>query len=740
MVIRLLAILSLFSKTIECKLWCYINQQIAIENASELFFQENKNKINSKIDTHSLEEIVILSYDAPYFLVKPFLKNFNLLSYYGYDIDLQQNSIITMGSSNKQLKKQIRHKKIEIKQSFDVNFSFYIFKAKRKYIVKQSKIYPVNLSFVLKTVLKNIFNVLIMVLLSLFIENFTFQNSTAQYNNELFMSYYHDYLIFLLTLFLILMPMLIIYLCTHKIWLSFLLTEIPFFTLAYANFFKLKYRDYPVVFSDLFLLSEAKMMAGKYDVTPTKEHLLFILLSIVFILFLKKYRDHAFVNFKGRLLLAILLFSSSCYCVNRYVLKDIIYQNAGDESLLNNKWIASQQLQRRGVVYAFAYSYKSAFEIKPENYDKNQCNQVLNAYATDNIPNDKKVNIITIMLESYNDFSKFDLNFKEDIYAPFHEICDEGYSGELISNVFGGGTVNTERSYLAGYFNQPFYLKNTNSYVHYFNSQGYSTVALHPCYGSFYNRRNVNEYLGFDEFYYVENRYGKVSYDDVFFPDIIAEFEKQTAQGKPYFNYSLTYQNHGPYPKEYNDSIPEYLVGYDTVDDGTMNGINYYFDGIKNTNEHLKELHDYLQNSSEPTVLVLFGDHNPVFGSGSDGFEMIGINMDVSTVDGFTNYYSVPYVFWANDAAKAKLNLQEVTRGATISPNFLMNELFEYLGWDGNSFMKYTNEIKEKMPVIHDTWKMVDNTYVQELDYSYVQILSDLKNVEYYYYSNFLKN
>lgn len=738
-VIKFLSIFSLLSKKIESKFWSYINQQLLLENACEQFFETNKNKINSKICFSSSETLDILSYDAPYFLVKPFLRNINISSYHGYDVDLKQGTLIPIGYSNRQLKQQIRNKKIELKQAIDRTFSFYIFKAEKKYIATPSKIYAVNLAFVFKTLLKNIINCLIMLLLSIFIETFTFQNSSAQYNSALFFSYYQDYRVFLLTLFLILMPMLILYFCTHKIWLSFLLTEIPFFTLAYANYFKLKYRDYPVVFSDLLLLSEAKMMAGKYDITPTLYHLLFILLSIVLILLLKKYHDHSFINFKGRILLAVLLFSSSCYCVNRYVLKDAIYENAGDESVLKNRWIASQQLQRRGVLYAFVYSYKNAFDVQPENYDEYAAKQMLETYSTDNIPDDQKVNIITIMLESYNDFSKFDLNFTEDIYAPFHEICAEGYHGELISNVFGGGTVNTERSYLAGYFNQPLYLKNTNSYVHYFNSQGYTTVAQHPCYGSFYNRRNVNEYLGFDQFYYVENRYGEVSFDDVFFPDIIAEFEKQTAQGKPYFNYSLTYQNHGPYPKEYNDSIPEYLSGYDTVDDATMNGINYYFNGIKNTNEHLKELHDYLQDSDQPTILVLFGDHNPVFGSGSDGFEMLGINMDISTIEGFTNYYSVPYVFWANDAAKAKFNDLETGQGATISPNFLMNELFDYLGWNGNSFMKYTNEIKEKMPVVHNTWKMVGDTYVQDLDASYTKILSDLKNVEYYYYSNFLK-
>ena len=52
------------------------------------------------------------------------------------------------------------------------------------------------------------------------------------------------------------------------------------------------------------------------------------------------------------------------------------------------------------------------------------------------------------MLEAYNDFSKFDeIEFAIDPYKELHEIESEAYHGELVTNIFAGGTVDTERKF-----------------------------------------------------------------------------------------------------------------------------------------------------------------------------------------------------------------------------------------------------------------------------------------------------
>lgn len=732
--VLILYFLSYFSKKGKLTFWCYLHDRLDLEENILAFAKLYSHKVNKVAFKIVNNQALILS-KSPLFLGKSFLpKNFDF-EWIGWDIDFSTKEVIFSTRSEKNIRKQIRKKQISLNIVIDRFFSFYTSRAKTAYLRKRKNYKKISWTLISLCTLRDL---LIIFGLSCFILWLTFLSSSNPINWELYHSYYEDLIILIFNLTPILVVMLVIYLCSHQLWLSFLITEIPFGFLAYANYFKLKYRDYPVVFSDLTILSEAKMMAGKYDISPTYWHIWAILASLLIIIVLKKFIHTQRHHHQFHLITSLLLILGFGFFVKDYMLDAKWYDIAGDETKLHNKWIESQQIQRRGLVYPFIYSYNSSYNVPPANYEEELAKDILEQYTTKDIPEDEKINIVSIMLESYNDFTKFNLPFTIDVYESFHQFQEEGYYGEIASNVFGGGTVNTERAFITGYFDQPRYLGATNSYVHYLNSQGYNTVALHPCYGSFYNRRNVNQYLGYDEFYYVENRYDVVSVDDVFFPDIIEEFERQTSTGAPYFNYSLNYQGHGPYPSTYDSGIPNYIDMPD-LDQDILNQVNYYFNGIKNTNNHLSILHDYFENSNEPVVLVLYGDHNPVFGSGKDGFEMMGINMDTGTQEGFKNYYYTPYVIWTNSAAKALLGDLPSGKGPDISPNFLMNELFNYLGWDGPAYMQYTDTIQASIPVLHQIWKEIDGQLTQEVDAASQEIIDTFKQVEYYSYTHYIK-
>ena len=77
------------------------------------------------------------------------------------------------------------------------------------------------------------------------------------------------------------------------------------------------------------------------------------------------------------------------------------------------------------------------------------------------------------------------------------------------------------------------------------------------------------------------------------------------------------------------------------------------------------------------------------------------MDLDFSTEEGFYNYYSTRYLIWANDAAKEALDRDFTGQGPTISPNFLMNEVFRQCGWDGNAFMQATQQVMDQVPVIN---------------------------------------
>ena len=147
-------------------------------------------------------------------------------------------------------------------------------------------------------------------------------------------------------------------------------------------------------------------------------------------------------------------------------------------------------------------------KVPPKGYNKKEAKSELEKYEYSNIPDDKKVNVIAIMLEAYSDLSDAEgIEFKIDPYRKWHVLESQSYSGDLITNIFAGGTIDTERKFLTGATNLPTLRKKTNSYVYYFKEQGYTVEGSHPSSNFFYNRVNINKNLGFDNYYFLENKY-----------------------------------------------------------------------------------------------------------------------------------------------------------------------------------------------------------------------------------------
>ena len=484
-------------------------------------------------------------------------------------------------------------------------------------------------------------------------------------------------------------------------------------------------------------------MTKRYEINFSSNMIWMIVGLITITVLLKMFFKYKINSKRIRIVTSLVVVLTTAYVVNGIYFDEARYKELGDKSLINI-WSEPQQFQSKGFVYPFIYSISYAKEDILENYDESKAIKDLNKYEYKNIPNNQKVNVISIMLEAYNDFSKFDnLDIDSEVYENFHKIQEQSIHGKLVTNVFAAGTINTERGFLTGYHSHPKYLTNTNSFVRYFKDQGYTTKAMHPMYGWFYNRRNVNEYLGFDSFDYYENKYEKIQkefYNDLdFFDFIIKDYEQSRDKKEPYFNFSVTYQNHGPYEHE-SSPDKQYLKKKDNYNDVDYNIVNNYLYGISQTDKALKKLTDYLESQDEPVVLVFFGDHNPWLGKDSTGYNMLDINIDVSTEEGFSNYYETPYIIWANQKAKDTLNKDFKGEGKDISPNFLMSELFEYLGWQGNEYMQYITDLKKNIDVNNNPYFKENGEYTKELSKEGKIKYDDFKNVEYYYGRNFKKD
>ena len=571
--------------------------------------------------------------------------------------------------------------------------------------------------------------------------------ATGHYAMRLIFGYFECPLIFVLNLLPVLALLLLLYGLTGRAQLSFGVTAALVFGLSTGNYYKLMFRNDPLMFADLLLLTEAGDMAGKYHLFLDWKLGLMIacwVFGVLFLHFLVRGRPRG----RGRGICALAGVTACTLLYPVMLDSDLYNQRTAYYARLNNIWSATQQYIARGFLYPFLHSISEAIETPPENYSADRAEAILSAYSDADIPEEEKVNIIGIMLEAYSDFSRLGVpELAADVYEVWHNLEAEGYSGDLVTNIFAGGTINTERCFLTGFSNLVNFRARTNSYAWYFRSQGYRVEGMHPCYEWFYNRLNVNESLGFEDYYFVENYFspmsgGGVALDDIFFPELLKTYQAAETPDQPYFSFSVTYQGHGPY----NDDVcwwgekGDYVADNGAYTEAQQYILDNYFGSIYNTNQHLKALTDYLRTDDEPVVLLLFGDHMPWMGDGNSVYEAMGLNLDLSTQEGFFNYYGTRYLIWANDAAKEVLGQDFTGEGPALSPNFLMNQVFRLCGWEGPAFMQATQQVMDRVPVINTpTGLYVENgTLTGSLSPEGQALVEDYNILQYYYRSHFI--
>lgn len=499
----------------------------------------------------------------------------------------------------------------------------------------------------------------------------------------------------------------LLYGVTGRPWLAYVLTALPVLGLSFGNYYKLAFRDDPVIAADMLLLGEAGNMAGKYQLYLTDKLaavLVCAVLGAVVLALLARGKPLG----RFRMVTAGAALACAIALVPVYGSEDIYQANENKEHI--NQWASSQQYMSRGFLYPFLHSVKDAFPEPPEGYDQKEAAQWLEAYQDADIPEDKKVNIVGVMLEAFADFSGYEqIQFTQDVYAGWHALEAEGYSGNLLTNIFAGGTINTERAFLTGVgIGDHDYRSNTSSYAWYLKSQGYQTSGDHPSSAWFYNRENVNEFLGFDSYRFTDNYYREIAHDETawdrdFFPALTQSVLEQAEGDAPVFSFSVSYQGHGPYG-DYEcwwGEAEDYFSNTD-LEPASRYILSNYLGSVLDTQKHLTAMVDAFRASDEPIVLVVFGDHKPWLGNGNSVYEDLGIDLSQESTESFYSYWSTRYVIWANDAAKAALGTELAGEGPDISPCFLMNVLFDQLGWTGDAYMQAVNQCREVLPVIHN--------------------------------------
>ncbi len=570
---------------------------------------------------------------------------------------------------------------------------------------------------------------------------------------ELLRSYLQSPLILLMNLLPGLLLALLLLALTNRVWPAVLGSGVVIIAGGIAQFFKLQTRSEPLVADDLRYLSEAANISSRYDLRFNTTMLLCaaaVVAATVAALLLLKARFRRRRTQLGFLALVL------CACVGCYFglyRNEAIYEQTENlievyskalttTAYMMNEWNDRDQFCGRGFWYPFLYSIGDLGADRPKEYSAAKAEALLARHSDEDIPAERKVNVIAVMLEAYADFSVFpQLEFLDDPYETFHALQQEGISGWLDCNIFAGGTIDTERCFMTGSPEMYNYRHSADSFVRYLSAQDYRTEFCHPGYNWFYNRENVAEYLGFDRSYFGESYFPIVGdqgilLDENFFPMLLELYRASAAEDVPYFNMSVTYQNHGPYAADYYYD-PDCLTVRADVSEAGDYILNNYFWGIARTDKALRAFTDELRGDPEPVVLVLFGDHKPWLGDNSSIYAELGIDLRYWDAVSQLEYCRTPYLIWANDAAKAALGSEVRGEGGEFSPCYLMLKLFDACGWTGDAYMQALREAYPQADMISPKLKHYRSNgrltgYFDHLPETVQETIEDLRIMSYY--------
>ncbi|EGT3616979.1 LTA synthase family protein [Clostridium perfringens] len=358
-------------------------------------------------------------------------------------------------------------------------------------------------------------------------------------------------------------------------------------------------------------------MATSYDLLFFVD---FIILIIAFIIFRKSF-SNCKSNWKGTI--AVLLISI-CYIgyvpFNVNVLKR---ENVKNSYLFSNYDPTDTVEYFSPIGYHIFDTYNVYKNSKPYEMTAEDQAQIKEYYdfKNENLPDNeykgmfKGKNLVVIQVESLENFvinQKIDgqeitpnINklLNNSIYFPnIFEQVNEGTSSD--SDLM----VNTSMLPLrqgSTFFRNP--ATTYNSMPNILEKDGYSTIAIHPDKGSFWNYAQGLTGIGFDKFvdYYSFNHdevIGMGISDGSYFKQV-APMLKEMKQ--PFYAFTVTLTSHGPFdlPKDYRE-----LKLSPELDNNVLGG---YFQSVHYTDAQIGMFIDLLEKEGllENTVVAIEGDH-----------------------------------------------------------------------------------------------------------------------------------
>lgn len=434
--------------------------------------------------------------------------------------------------------------------------------------------------------------------------------------------------------------------------------------------------------------------------------------------------------------------------------------------------------QTQGFALNFWLNTKYLTIEKPDGYDAENIEEIVSKVLKNfENPNqssntNKKPNIICIMNETLTDLSVLGNIKTNQEYMPFlNELTENTIKGNLYVPVIGAGTSNTEFEFLTG-ASTAFLPSGSNAYTLYvkkpintltstLKGQGYSARAFHPYFESNWNRVNVYNYMSFDKYNGMESLFSEkiidgykngstyenlkkmiaeefpneenllmrtVVSDSYNYKKVIEMYEERDTE-QPFYIFNVTMQNHGGYDTSYPDFEEKiHLIDENGNKKTEYPKTNQFLSLIYESDRAFEELINYFENQDEPTIICMFGDHQP---SIEDEFiaETLGADSIYDlNLKQTQDRYVTPFYIWTNyDIEEKKVD--------KLSVNYLSSYLMNVAELEMPKFNQYLLKLSETIPVI-DTVGYIDSKnkyYIYSQETPYTELIRGYENICYNY-------
>lgn len=502
----------------------------------------------------------------------------------------------------------------------------------------------------------------------------------GMFGMELFYGFFKSPFLFLLNALPVLFLQAVLWCLTDRQWLAYGMTGLLILGSSAADFYKLKFRSEPFSASDIPMIRAGLNMAGNYNLSVNLRIILAIFVLVIGTVFLAVFARRRNKMSWRIFWLTILLLSVFPLWTHVYSSGDLYNDPTISSGRFLTKWPAKHYASR-GFVYPFLYSIA-------DNGNTDPGSSTLGEFLNLDIPENCKADLVFYQLEAFSDLRTIGLKgISNDVYSIYDEIKKSSQWGTMFVNVFAGGTIDTEFCVLTGETAFRSIKKQTDSFVWWLAKQGYHATVNHPNLSTFYSRKSMDEYLGFDECYFSENLYGDLISDlkpsswfsdCVLFPQVLSQLTEYREKYEHVLLFNISMQGHSPYNEEdflYSERYWD-KAGYSDLADHIMNN---YLGSLADTQKCLWAFLSEINRMERPVAVVIYGDHKPWLGDGDCVATEVGINLDSGTEEGYRNRYSTEYLIWMNDAARAIIHDLQMGKAEDIQACELFPKILHIL-------------------------------------------------------------